>query len=292
MPDAAALAVSYQLVTDKTNFLLVHERADGEKAIDMPELQKVPQMVPAGWGGIGTVRFSRSSGILASRVSGNAPDMQVMSVPAVWRTVRTPASSLQSGSMDDFEVPAFLRSQADDRTLPAFLRKRDQIIDHQDPRYWARSEHYEGLTPLGVSEWLRITPASQWPSTYVCLRQMGLGVGLVDWLELAMATHAGTVHAESKVVEAFLYLMSRRDTYESLAKSAGLIGALQSTVLRLRELLAGSPAATPASVDLGLVEAMVAGLAGMTTSTWPDQVFELGGALGEVRDDKESANVA
>ncbi len=291
-PDAAALAVAYQLVTDKTNFLLVHERADGEKAIDMPELQKVPQMVPAGWGGIGTVRFSRSSGILASRVSGNAPDMQVMSVPAVWRTVRTPASSLQSGSMDDFEVPAFLRSQADDRTLPAFLRKRDQIIDHQDPRYWARLEHYEGLTPLGVSEWLRITPASQWPSTYVGLRQMGLGVGLVDWLELAMATHAGTVHAESKVVEAFLYLMSRRDTYESLAKSAGLIGALQSTVLRLRELLAGSPAATPASVDLGLVEAMVAGLAGMTTSTWPDQVFELGGALGEVRDDKESANVA
>ena len=251
MPDAAALAVAYQLVTDKTNFLLVHERADGEKAIDMPELQKVPQMVPAGWGGIGTVRFSRSSGILASRVSGNAPDMQVMSVPAVWRTVRTPASSLQSGSMDDFEVPAFLRSQADDRTLPAFLRKRDQIIDHQDPRYWAKSEHYEGLTPLGGSEWLRITPASEWPSTYVGLRQMGLGVALVDWLELAMASHAGTVHAESKVVEAFLYLMSRRDTYESLAKSAGLIGALQSTVLRLRELLAGSPAATPASVDLG-----------------------------------------
>ena len=194
--------------------------------------------------------------------------------------------------MDDFEVPAFLRSQADDRTLPAFLRKRDQIIDHQDPRYWARSEHYEGLTPLGVSEWLRITPASQWPSTYVGLRQMGLGVALVDWLELAMASHAGTVHAESKVVEAFLYLMSRRDTYESLAKSAGLIGALQFTVVRLRELLAGNLAAMPASVDLGLVEAMVAGLAGMTTSTWPDQVFELGGALGEVRDDKESANVA
>ena len=102
--------------------------------------------------------------------------------------------------MDDFEVPAFLRSQADDRTLPAFLRKRDQIIDHHDPRYWAKSEHYEGLTPLGVSEWLRITPASQWPSTYVGLQQMGLGVALVDWLELAMASNAGTVHAESKVV--------------------------------------------------------------------------------------------
>lgn len=288
---AAALAVSYQLVTDKTNFLLVHERADGEKAVDMPELQKVQQMVPAGWGGMGTVSFSRSSGILASRVGGNV-DMQVMSVPAVWRTNQKLPSSLQSGSLDDFEIPSFLRHQADDVALPAFLRKRDQIIDHQDPRYWAKSEHYEGLTPLGVSEWLRITPASQWPSTYVGLRQMGLGVGLVDWLELAMATHAGTVHAESKVVEAFLYLMSRRDTYESLAKSAGLIGALQSTVLRLRELLAGSPAATPTSVDGGLVEAIAAGLDCMTTSAWPDRVFEMGPALEEVRDDKEAASAA
>ena len=52
--DAAALAVAYQLVTEKTNFLLVHERAEGEKAINMPELQKVQQMVPAGWGGMGS----------------------------------------------------------------------------------------------------------------------------------------------------------------------------------------------------------------------------------------------
>ena len=269
MLDAAALAVAYQLVTDQTNFLLVHERAEGEKAIDMPELQKVQQMVPAGWGGMGTVRFSRSSGILANRVGGHAPDMQAMSVPAVWRTNKTLPSSLQPGSMDDFEVPAF-------------LRKRDQIIDHQDPRYWAKSEHYEGLTPLGVSEWLRITPASQWPSTYVGLRQMGLGVGLVDWLELAMASHAGAAHAESKVVEAFLYLMSRRDTFESLAKSEGLLSALHSTVVRLRELVSVSTAATPASVDVGLVEAIAAGLDGMTTSAWPDGVFELAGALGDV----------
>jgi Uncharacterized protein containing a von Willebrand factor type A (vWA) domain len=289
--DAAALAVAYQLVTDQTNFLLMHERADGEKAIDMPELQKVQQMVPAGWGGTGTVRFSRSSAVLAGRVGGSAPDMQVMSVPAVWRTVNKQTPSVQSSAMDDFEVPAFLRRQADDFALPAFLRKRDQIIDHQDTRYWARSEHYEGLTPLGVSEWLRITPASQWPSTYVGLRQMGLGVGLVDWLELAISTHAGTVHAESKVVETFLYLMSRRDTYESLARSEGLIGVLHSTVLRLREVLAGGPAATPTSVDLGLFEAMVAGLDGMTTSAWPDLVFELGSAVDGVRDANEVASV-
>ena len=39
--DAVRLAVDYRLVTDKTNFLLVHERPEGEKATDMPELQKV-----------------------------------------------------------------------------------------------------------------------------------------------------------------------------------------------------------------------------------------------------------
>ena len=104
---------------------------------------------------------------------------------------------------------------------------------------------------------------------------MGLGVGLVDWLELTIATHAGTLYAEPKVVEAFLHLMSRRDTYESLAKSEGLLGALQSTVLRLREALSGSSAASPASVDVGLVESMAEGLDGMTAGTWPDMVFEL-----------------
>lgn len=66
--NATRLAVDYQLVTGKTNFLLVHERSDSEKAIDMPELQKIQQMVPAGWGGWGSVSFSRSSTVLASRV--------------------------------------------------------------------------------------------------------------------------------------------------------------------------------------------------------------------------------
>ena len=76
------------------------------------------------------------------------------------------------------------------------------------------------------------------------------------------------------------------DQYESLAKSEGLIGALQSTVLRLRELLARSAEEKPASVDLGLVEALVAGLAGMTTSSGPDRAFELGGAVEEGGDAK------
>ncbi len=36
---------------------------------------------------------------------------------------------------------------------------------------------------------------------------------------------------------------------------------------------------------------MVAGLAGMTTSAWPDLVFELGGAVDGVSDANEVASV-
>jgi cell division protein FtsZ len=45
------------------------------------------------------------------------PDYGSMAVPSVWRTNRTQAAAkvdaLSSGGMDDFEIPAFLRKQAD-----------------------------------------------------------------------------------------------------------------------------------------------------------------------------------
>jgi len=45
------------------------------------------------------------------------PDYGGMTVPSVWRTNRTQAAAkvdaLSSGGMDDFEIPAFLRKQAD-----------------------------------------------------------------------------------------------------------------------------------------------------------------------------------
>ncbi len=47
----------------------------------------------------------------------NQPDYGGMAVPSVWRTNRTQAAAkvdaLASGGMDDFEIPAFLRKQAD-----------------------------------------------------------------------------------------------------------------------------------------------------------------------------------
>ena len=53
--EALALALRHQLLTAQTNCVIVHERAEGEKATDLPQLQKIAQMHAAGWGGVGTV---------------------------------------------------------------------------------------------------------------------------------------------------------------------------------------------------------------------------------------------
>lgn len=45
------LALTYQLLTEQTNYLVVVER--DEKAQNLPELARVPQMMAAGWGGLG-----------------------------------------------------------------------------------------------------------------------------------------------------------------------------------------------------------------------------------------------
>jgi len=58
-----------------------------------------------------------SAGISAPSQTGAATDYGTLSTPAVWRGSRTTAAqkvdALSSGGMDDYEIPAFLRKQAD-----------------------------------------------------------------------------------------------------------------------------------------------------------------------------------
>ena len=53
-------ALAYRLVSKWTNWLVVAERPESERAMDLPELRKVPQTMAAGWGGTGSVRASIS----------------------------------------------------------------------------------------------------------------------------------------------------------------------------------------------------------------------------------------
>ena len=49
------LAVAYQLMSPQTNCILVHARAEADKATAQAELQQVSSMLAAGWGATGTV---------------------------------------------------------------------------------------------------------------------------------------------------------------------------------------------------------------------------------------------
>lgn len=52
---AKGLAVKYQLVSPYTNYIVVDVRAEDKKGQDLPTLRKAPQMLAAGWGGMGRV---------------------------------------------------------------------------------------------------------------------------------------------------------------------------------------------------------------------------------------------
>jgi cell division protein FtsZ len=68
-------------------------------------------------GGPGAIVTREQQAAAAAATMGGQPDYNGLAVPSVWRTNRTQAAAkvdaLSSGGMDDFEIPAFLRKQAD-----------------------------------------------------------------------------------------------------------------------------------------------------------------------------------
>ena len=124
--EALALALEYQLVSDQTNLILVHVRAEGNKATGLPALQQIEQMLAAGWGGVGSVRENRVLHSMQANYSS-------MAMPSAWRTrdratVAARVDALALGGMDDFETPAFLRKQADDSAPSSMLRTLSHIL--------------------------------------------------------------------------------------------------------------------------------------------------------------------
>ena len=112
---ALELAVAYQLMSKHTNCILVHQRAEADKATEEAELHRVSSMLAAGWGATATVMESASM------------DYSALSTPSVWRSARSAAPAavdsirFSRALPDDFEIPAFLRKQADE-SQPASLQ--------------------------------------------------------------------------------------------------------------------------------------------------------------------------
>ena len=270
------MAVAYQLVTDQTNFLLIHERAEKDKATDMPDLHKVQHMLPAGWGGYGVVVKACVDKIdVMQHTAVSSPSFY--GTPPVLRCSRSAVLSSETISRYD---------------IPSFLRKRIDRTDHDNPRNWSKSDSYAGLTPLGLSEWLRINSRDEWPKTYFDLRQIGLGSWVTDWLELIMANHDGKMLPEKTVIEAFLYVMSQHDIHDSLEQSRGLLQSTKHIILQLKRMFTGSSSANHPDIHVPLVEKMVVDLYGMTAETWPDRVFLMEAVRECVSNDAEATAVA
>ena len=93
-------ALHYRLVSPWTNWLVIAERTEDEKAQDMPALRQVPQTLAAGWGGVGGVMACMS--------------MDALAEPTPMFSRSRPDSVGQMCSIDYLDMPAFHRDAGED----------------------------------------------------------------------------------------------------------------------------------------------------------------------------------
>jgi Ca-activated chloride channel family protein len=249
-------AEAYQLVTDRTHFLLVHVRAEEDKADEMPELHKVNQMLPAGWGGMGSVMASSSEPVIRMAHKcvdrpGDLMDMDNIS----WCSSGPPRpyKTAVPDDLDYLDIPAFLRRSSDSESYAVSAVK---------PRI-------QRLMPLELCRWLRAHDAAGWPKHFDELLDLGLDEAVIDWLVSDVCRLGGQTWSEQTVVASFLYVMSSAATYEALADEAGIPVSLAQ---KARHWLAGvsgwgqHKGLNPSPV---LIKAITAALAPMRCSEWP-----------------------
>lgn len=165
-PERERLALDYQLVTRETHLILVHERAESDKADDLPQLHQVRPMLAAGWGGNGTVQNARA-GQSVLRIANSSYSMS-HSVPAVWRTARS-NSAAQAGGMDDIEIPAFLRSSKSSASSTPPAKPAHPIVqklkDMVSPSRQASQRMATVVTPKGSPDALKAVLRTKHPAS-------------------------------------------------------------------------------------------------------------------------------
>ena len=274
---AQQLAVSYQLVSERTNFLLVHERDEADKAVDMPKLYQVKHMTPAGWSGTSDMRFMRKES------SSNSFDG--LSRPAVWRR-ESPSDqvrALKAIGECTFYMPKFLRiDDGDDKPIvvspPQIFSNRELVaalVDQNNQYFWTKHNDRMVLTPLGLSAWLKLIPKTDWPTTYTELRENGVSDDVLDWLELIVGSSQSSVRTESMVVASFLHVMSQSEVCQNLMSQIRRTFSFKEILFRLRDTFIASPKSViDSSVDVGAVEDITDAMVGMQALFWPDFILE------------------
>jgi Ca-activated chloride channel homolog len=129
------IALDYQLVSRNTSFLMMHRRTEQERALTMPRLHKVKQMMPAGFASISDeVLFCRSSD--SSKVTYT--DSAKLGVASV---LRNPRQSVEidlfqehSEMLEETWIPPFLRRGSDTQST----YQHGETIKLYHTRIWSR----------------------------------------------------------------------------------------------------------------------------------------------------------
>lgn len=133
---ARDLAVKYRLATQYTSFVVVAERADGEKAENLPSTVAVPHMLAAGWGSSASVRLS---------LGASAGEVACMSMPSR-RPVPGPARSAYP------RAPMELRSEERIHRVTLFeADERDALIRSLHATFQRRAEMPRTLQDLALA---------------------------------------------------------------------------------------------------------------------------------------------
>ena len=209
------LALEYQLLSKWTNYLVIAERE--QKARELPELHQVPQMLAAGWGGVGAPQFlpmMASLDMSSSRVSFDfMMDMDDWDddIP-VGLDAPTPMSIGETVSMES-EGMAQNRSH-----------------DHCTPR------EFVAQMESAISKLLQI---SEMPTTIKELYSWGLHSQ--HSISLLMLVNDG--NDEAKVIIAYLYALSESS-----------IGHLFGRAIKRAILKSWKDAAPGTSLDIAMVK--------------------------------------
>ena len=96
----AEIAVGHQLMSSETNFIAIDIK--DKKASQLPSLRKTPQMLAAGWGGVGSVNEHIMRGHLRTSTSEEL---------ANWNELDNPTFKRNKFDGNSLEPPTFLRRQ-------------------------------------------------------------------------------------------------------------------------------------------------------------------------------------
>lgn len=273
---AQELAVDYQLITNQTNFILVHLRDEGNKANEMPTLNQVKQMLAAGWGGTSTVRSHRL----------NSPDFVPFTKPICFRSmhVRNTADQMNDITMDAFNVPFFLRVDPSKKkspriTAPKLSSSRQllaALLDRSNQYFWMRMDGQQTLTPVGLVAWLKLIDPVSWPKTYQGLREIGINSDVTDWLAFSIANECPEL-TEALIVTSFLSAMSDIHLAEDLFRQIGKSFNLRDLFVRLRgKFINANPRLDISNVDEHLMKIFRDSLGNLQSHEWPCLDFEIG----------------